>query len=729
MTVQCSIIDRGLKIVSGAVVLLLLCTSAALAQPKREAKSAEPSVAIVNGTAIPYSWYERARLTRLQQLSVGRDSVSLDAVEDDAILLSLIDAELVREEGAKRGITVGRDKAIDLLVADPPAYIRDIFTDKGKLQAGKLRDVVRNPDHILNYVNSPQAPKQKILADWKADLEHLLRFYTGEETRRRLIDKLYGEKPLSEENVEHHYYAEKTFLEGSVIRVLHSTVPDSLVPVSDAEARVWFEGHKEEYRIPESRFISSLILPVIPSAADSAEHQERLKVIEKTITSLPVSERLAEVERLSRALPPNRVPVDRWISPTEFSGDIRADLAASRTGDVLGPYSVENESLLLYVADEAASTDTLVRVRHVLVKINAEMTQEERDGLYRFCVLLRDSIDSEEEFKEAVRHFSDDNESIERDGDMGYMERGRFVPEFDSAVFSAPVGKAVGPVQTRFGYHLIWVIDRHARSYALRELRVPLRPAQSVHDAVMNDAEDYAALLRTGYTVDSAMLALHRKYPGMLVDSGTVLKRLEPYGDILSTGEFVFQAQAGDVGIFALPYDRIAVIELRQIFSWKDGLPPFDDIIVYPLAHAQRKKQLDTLQVRLRDMAQKMTPDMLLGPIREMAPMAEAFLLKGQPIIVMPDEDPTLLDSLAAVTPVGGVSGPVRGKHALYFLRVSERFGPDAEQFRREKDVYSEDYRSKYRQELLESVLYKARSYAQVEDLRSSKASVEGRGS
>lgn len=710
---------RNALTVPGIVVLLLFSLSAALAQPRREGKSPELILAIVNGDTIPYSLYERARLIRLQQLNAVQDSVVLGDIEEDAIFLSLVDAELLREEARKRGITVSRDKGIDLLIADPPTYIREMFTDKGKLQGTKLRDVIRNPERILNYVTSPDAPKQKILADWKADIDNLLRFYIYQETRRQLIDRLYAEKPLTDKDVEHRYYAEKTFLDGSVIRVLHSTVPDSLIPVSDAEVRNWFDTHKEEYRIPESRLITSMILPIVPSSADTAVHQQRVKELQEEITSTPVAGRLELIEKLSRTLPPNRVPVNRFVSPAEFTGEVRNELAQARKGDLLGPYPFENESLLLYVVDEGPPTDTLVRVRHVLMKIKAEMPQEARDGLRRFAELLRDSIDSEEEFMEAVHHFSEDEQSRENKGDMGYMERGRFVAEFDSAVFAAPVGRVIGPVETRFGYHLIWVVDRSARSYALRELRVPMEISDSVRRTVMRDAEDYAALLRTGYTVDSATAALRQKYPMLVIDSsGTLLKRLEPYGDVLSTGDFVFRAKVGDVGVLPLPYNRIAVIELHQIFSFKDGLPPFEDIINYPLAHARRKKQLDTLQERLRGMAGKMTPDMLLGPIREMAPMAEAFILKGQIIIVMPDEDPTMLDSLVAVTGIGEVSGPVRGTHGLYFLRISDRFGPTPEQFSREKSAYSEDYRNRYREELLESVLMKARSYARIEDMR-----------
>ena len=45
---------------------------------------------------------------------------------------------------------------------------------------------------------------------------------------------------------------------------------------------------------------------------------------------------------------------------------------------------------------------------------------------------------------------------------MGEFGPGEMVPEFDAVVFSGEIGKVYGPVQTRFGYHLIEITDRTA---------------------------------------------------------------------------------------------------------------------------------------------------------------------------------------------------------------------------------------------------------------------------
>ncbi|MFF2810918.1 peptidylprolyl isomerase [Streptomyces sp. NPDC058000] len=45
-------------------------------------------------------------------------------------------------------------------------------------------------------------------------------------------------------------------------------------------------------------------------------------------------------------------------------------------------------------------------------------------------------------------------------GDLGSFGPGQMVKEFDTVVFSAPIGTVQGPVKTQFGFHLIEVSSR-----------------------------------------------------------------------------------------------------------------------------------------------------------------------------------------------------------------------------------------------------------------------------
>lgn len=65
-------------------------------------------------------------------------------------------------------------------------------------------------------------------------------------------------------------------------------------------------------------------------------------------------------------------------------------------------------------------------------------------------------------FAEAARDFST-CPSANDGGSLGTFEPGSMLPEFETVVFDeeqAPVGQVVGPVKTKFGYHLVLVEKR-----------------------------------------------------------------------------------------------------------------------------------------------------------------------------------------------------------------------------------------------------------------------------
>ena len=50
--------------------------------------------------------------------------------------------------------------------------------------------------------------------------------------------------------------------------------------------------------------------------------------------------------------------------------------------------------------------------------------------------------------------------SGKKGGDLGEFKKGAMVPAFDKAVFSGKVLEPIGPIKTKFGYHIIKVLYR-----------------------------------------------------------------------------------------------------------------------------------------------------------------------------------------------------------------------------------------------------------------------------
>ena len=75
------------------------------------------------------------------------------------------------------------------------------------------------------------------------------------------------------------------------------------------------------------------------------------------------------------------------------------------------------------------------------------------------CEGLKTEIEGGADFAAVAKQHSQ-CPSGQQGGDLGEFGPGQMVQEFDTVVFSAEIGKVVGPVQTQFGYHLIEVTSR-----------------------------------------------------------------------------------------------------------------------------------------------------------------------------------------------------------------------------------------------------------------------------
>lgn len=96
---------------------------------------------------------------------------------------------------------------------------------------------------------------------------------------------------------------------------------------------------------------------------------------------------------------------------------------------------------------EEFMTPLLLRASHILVK-----TEQEAQA-------IKSSLDQGGDFEETARQRSLDATAV-RGGDLGFFQKGQFVPEFEAAVFDMKKGEVRGPVRSPFGYHIIKLNDR-----------------------------------------------------------------------------------------------------------------------------------------------------------------------------------------------------------------------------------------------------------------------------
>jgi len=153
------------------------------------------------------------------------------------------------------------------------------------------------------------------------------------------------------------------------------------------------------------------------------------------------------------------------LSEEDVEGQIRElALQAAISENLSSEVEVSDEDIAaFYEENRETRFGPSATVRHILV---------EDEGTAQSVL---DRLGAGEDFAALAQELSVDTQSGAQGGDLGEIPRGQTVPEFEEAVFSAPIGEVVGPVQTQFGFHIIEVSARQDEGQTLEEASDEIR--------------------------------------------------------------------------------------------------------------------------------------------------------------------------------------------------------------------------------------------------------------
>ncbi len=130
-------------------------------------------------------------------------------------------------------------------------------------------------------------------------------------------------------------------------------------------------------------------------------------------------------------------------------------------GDVSEPFRSASSFHVVKVNDLRSAIERSeveqVKVRHILVTPNEIIDDDTAKQKLEDAI---ERIRGGEEFGELAKLMSDDPGSANSGGDMGWTSPGTFVPEFEQIVNDAEIGELSEPFRSRFGWHIVEVLDR-----------------------------------------------------------------------------------------------------------------------------------------------------------------------------------------------------------------------------------------------------------------------------
>jgi peptidyl-prolyl cis-trans isomerase SurA len=214
------------------------------------------------------------------------------------------------------------------------------------------------------------------------------------------------------------------------------------------------------------------ILITVPERASPSEVAQRQALAEQALQAARSEPDFASVARRfsegGQAILGMR-PANRY--PSLF---IEA-VGTTPVGGVVGPIRSAAGFHILKVVDKSANGVAAVvtqnHARHILLRTSPQLGEREAA---QQLLELRQRLDRGARFEDLARQYSEDG-SAASGGDLGWAGPGRYVPEFEQALNALQPGQVSQPVVSRFGVHLIQLVERRQATLTPREQREMLR--------------------------------------------------------------------------------------------------------------------------------------------------------------------------------------------------------------------------------------------------------------
>jgi peptidyl-prolyl cis-trans isomerase SurA len=265
--------------------------------------------------------------------------------------------------------------------------------------------------------------------------------------------------------------------------------------ITDADIESWLVQQREKNGAATEYNIAQILLSVPENTTPAAVTQRRQQGV-ALLQRLRSGEEFAALVR------------EASDGSKERSGEIglrRADklpdlfveaVSPLRAGEV-APQVLRSGAgfhvLKLIERREAALTVQQQHARHILLRPGPKLTQDA--AIRRLAGYKRQIEAGTAKFDDLARQHSEDG-SAANGGDLGWAAPGQFVPEFEQTMSALRPGSIAEPMVSRFGVHLIQLLERRDQRLEPREQREMARAAlreQKAEDAYSDWAREVRA--------------------------------------------------------------------------------------------------------------------------------------------------------------------------------------------------------------------------------------------
>lgn len=387
------------------------------------------------------------------------------------------------------------------------------------LVAGALAQTARQADFIVAVVNSEPITNNEVRAEVARVTRELARMNQAapapDELRRQVLERLINERAqlqmaretgirvddaaidLAEQTIARQNQVDVAELRARMAKDgvdtvrfrsqlrdqillsrLHEREIESRIRVSDTDVDHALEEQQANNTDPFAQEINlANLLVAVPEKASAEQVKERQQQAQQVLARIRAGEDFARlVQEVSAAerskggeLGLRRA--DRY--PPSFVLATQ-NLAVGQVSDIVRSGAGFHILKVIEKRAPAMLTKTVVQThaRHILLRTDAQLTQAA--AIARLAEFKKRIQGGKASFQELARQYSQDG-SAAQGGDLGWANPGMFVPEFEEPMNRLTDGQVSDPIVSRFGVHLIEMIERRRVDLNPREVRELVR--------------------------------------------------------------------------------------------------------------------------------------------------------------------------------------------------------------------------------------------------------------
>jgi peptidyl-prolyl cis-trans isomerase SurA len=263
---------------------------------------------------------------------------------------------------------------------------------------------------------------------------------------------------------------------------------DARVKVTDADVEQYLREHASAPSAATTEINLAQVLVAVPESATPQQVADRQARAQEVLQRAKAGEDFAGLARSYSDAPDASTGGELGLrTPERYPELFLSATAALPTGGVSDLVRSGAGFHVLKVLEKRqagpAQTVAQQHARHILLRLSPQLSEAAaRD---RLLAMKRNIQSGQSDFAALARANSQDGSAADG-GDLGWANPGQFVPEFEEVLSSLQPGQISDPIVSRFGVHLIQLIERRQYSLSPREQREVARSL--VREARMDEA-------------------------------------------------------------------------------------------------------------------------------------------------------------------------------------------------------------------------------------------------